>query len=94
MTSIRQPKRLRRPEIAVDPKGCGFTSMAAHHLIDVLAPDSIDVTDLDGLKGAALDPVTDRLGGQLELLSDLFDGEKRLIGHHKMSKDIAGRIAI
>ncbi len=63
------------------PQGSGFALMAAHHRVDILGPHAVDVADPHGGQRAALDPVADRLGGQLELASDLLDGEELPVGH-------------
>jgi hypothetical protein len=63
----------------------GFALVAAHHGVDVLTSDAVDVADPHGRERAALDPVADRLRGQLELSSDLIHGEELLISHGKRS---------
>jgi len=66
------------------PKGSGFALMATDHGVDVLAPYAIDMADLHRLKRSALDPIADRLRGQLKLGSDLFDGEQMLVSHGRL----------
>ena len=65
--------------------------MTTHHRVDVLAPYTIDVADPHRGERSALDPVSDRLGGQLELLGNLFDREELLVSHGKISKNIIRR---
>jgi len=62
-------------------KGGGFALVAIHHGVHILALDAVNMADLHGGECAALDPVADRLGGQLELGGDLLDGEELLVGH-------------
>ena len=68
------------------PQRGSFTLVAAHHLVDVLAPDPVDVANPDRGQRAALDPVANRLRGQLELARDLLDGEQLLVAHRTSSK--------
>ena len=83
--SDRRPQGLRRPRVAVRPERTTFALLLREHGVEVLALDAVDVPDFDGRYEAALDPVADRLGGQLELLGDLIDREDLLalgwIGH-------------
>ena len=57
----------------------GFALVSAHHVVDVLALYPVDVADLHRGERATLDPVSDRLRGQLELGGDLFDSEQLLV---------------
>ncbi len=75
----RRPQGLRRPRVAVRPERTTSALLLREHGIEILALDAVDVPDFDGRYEAALDPVTDRLGGQLELLGDLLDREDLLV---------------
>ena len=55
--------------------------IVAHHPIDVIAPQTVDVADLHRRQRATADPIADRLRGELELLSHLLDREQLMIGH-------------
>src|SRR5262245_9446541 len=81
VTAIGRPEGLRSPEVAVGAQWSGFALMAVHHGVYVLALDAVNVADLHRLKRTALDPVADRLGGQLELGGDLLDGKELLVRH-------------
>src|SRR5262249_55427943 len=69
--------------------------MAVHHDVNVLTLDAVDVADLHRLKRTALDPVADRLRGELKFGGDLLDGEEPLVSHgkHPRRPDTNGTIA-
>ena len=86
VAAVWHPERLWGPQVAVCPERRSFALVSAHHGVEVLAPDAVDVADLHGGQRATSDPVADRLGGQLELRSDLLDCEELLVGHGWMPR--------
>jgi hypothetical protein len=87
-TPDRRSQRLRRPRIAMRTQRPTAALLAREHGVEVISPDAVDVPDLDRRQNAALDPIADRLRGQLELLRDLIDREhfralRCLVGHCK-----------
>src|ERR1035438_9725732 len=60
VTTVGRSQGLRSPKVAMGTERGRFALVAAHHLVDVLAPDTVDVADPHRGQRAALDPVADR----------------------------------
>src|SRR5271165_1340875 len=73
-TADRHPQGLRCPRVAMGPQRTAAL-FPREHSVDVLSLDAVNVPDFDRGQETVLDPVADRLRGQLELLSDLIDRE-------------------
>jgi hypothetical protein len=95
-TSDRRSQGLRRPRVAMCPQRPAAALLPREHGVEVISPDAVDMPDFDGREKATLDPVADRLRGQLELFGDLLDREHFravgcVVGHTRtqISKDSA-----
>lgn len=66
---------LRRPRVTMRSQRPAAALLPREHGVEVISPDTVDMPDFDRRKEATLDPVADRLRGQLELFGDLLDRE-------------------
>jgi hypothetical protein len=85
-TPDRRSQRLRCPRIAMRSQRPTAALLTRDHGVEVVFLNAVDVPDLGRRQKADLDPVADRLRGQLQILGDLIDREhfralKCLVGH-------------
>ena len=80
----RHPQRLRRPGVPVGSHRSALALLLSEQGVEILAPDAVDVFDFRGGEEAALDPVADRLRGQMDLRGDLLDREDFSAGGQRL----------
>jgi hypothetical protein len=74
----RQPERRRRPRVSLRCDRVAFSLGPVQQRVDVIPGDAERSPNTDRRQDALVNPVPDRLGGYLELLGDLRDGEQRV----------------
>ena len=76
---MRAERAGRRPDDALGGELAALGAGTIEQGVEVSPAHAVGAAHAHGTQHAAVDPVADRLGGKVELLGDLRDGE-RLVG--------------